>query len=176
VHAAKTTAPKPTTPTTPATPTTPPKAPGGPVDPYANGNASGSAKKPPATMSPPVATPPKSHDELSGRVEKRGASVVAGGHRVGAIYRGAAAEEGGRSDWFVDLEGGHCYTLVGEGADSVKKLYLYLWGPKGRRLQSTREDTPHAQMSYCTAFPGHYHFQAKVDDGQGEYRVGIYTK
>jgi hypothetical protein len=30
-------------------------------------------------------------------------------------------------------------------------------------------------MVYCTAFPGNYHFQAKVDDGQGEYRVGIYT-
>ena len=130
-----------------------------------------------ATAAPkPAAPPPKSHDELSSRVDRQGASSIAGGHRVGAIYRGAAASEGGRSDWFAQLEGGHCYTFVGEGGDGVKKLYLYLWGPRGHRLQSTREDTPHPQMSYCTAFPGTYHFQAKVDDGQGEYRLGIFTK
>ncbi|MCA1665719.1 MAG: PEGA domain-containing protein, partial [Myxococcales bacterium] len=194
-HAAKATAGKPTTsaPSTTAAPSrAPAKAaaaatsakPGEPVDPYANasgngnGGTSAAAKNPSAsaTPSPPAATPPRSNDELSGRVEKRGASVVPGGHRLGAIYRGAAAGEGGRSDWFVDLEGGHCYTFVAEGADNVKKLYLYLWGPKGRRLQSAREDSAHAQMSYCTAFSGNYHFQAKVDDGQGEYRVGIYTK
>jgi len=179
VRAAKPIATKTATPAPATTPAATSKAakPGEPVDPYASVAATKkAAASSPAKSPPPAATPPKSHDELSGRVEKRGASVVAGGHRVGAIYRGAAAEEGGRSDWFVDLEGGHCYTFVGEGADNVKKLYLYLWGPKGRRLQSTREDTSHAQMSYCTAFPGNYHFQAKVDDGAGEYRVGIYTK
>jgi len=153
----------------------PAKPSGETIDPYAGGKTPAKSAPTPAKPTAPVAAPPKSHDELSSRVEKQGGGAVPGGHRVGAIYKGAAADEGGRSDWFVDLEGGHCYTFVGEGAESVKKLYLYLWGPRGRRLTQTREDTPHAKMVYCTAFPGNYHFQAKVDDGQGEYRVGIYT-
>ncbi|MGZ3440713.1 MAG: PEGA domain-containing protein, partial [Polyangia bacterium] len=178
VVASKTPARPPTKTEPPKTPTkvaTAPK-PGEPVDPYATPTPKTTAAPPPKPPTPPVATPPKTHDELSGRLEKSGGALVAGGHRVGAIYRGAAANEGGRSDWFVPLEGGHCYTFVGEGGDGVKKLFLYLWGPAGRRLQSTREDTPHAKMSYCTAFPGTYHVQAKVDDGQGEYRFGIYSK
>jgi serine/threonine-protein kinase len=155
----------------------PTKPSGDTMDPYANGKTPPKSSPPPAKPTPPpVAAPPKSHDAISARVEKQGASNVPGGHRLGAIYAGAAAEEGGRSDWFVELEGGHCFTFVGEGGDSVKKLYLYLWGPRGRRLTQTREDTPHAKMVYCTAFPGSYHFQAKVDDGNGEYRVGIYTR
>ncbi|HEX9103214.1 MAG TPA: hypothetical protein VF997_13475, partial [Polyangia bacterium] len=167
----------------PALAAAPKPKPGEPVDPYATPNKPTSPPKPGAPSaappSPPpsasVAAPGRPHDELSARLEKQGASAVPGGHRLGAIYRGAAAEEGGRSDWFVDLDGARCYTFVGEGGDGVQKLYLYLWGPKGRRLQSTREDTPHARMTFCTGFPGNYHFQAKVDDGHGEYRVGIYT-
>ena len=151
-----------------ATPSTTPKtaAGGKPATPVSGGKSA--AAKPAAPV--PAS---KSHDDLSSRVEKAGESS---GHRVGALYRGAAAEEGGRSDWFADLEGGHCYNFVGEGDDGVKKLFLYLWGPGGRRLASTREDTPHARMSFCTSFRGTYHFQAKVDDGQGEYRLGIYTR
>ncbi len=147
------------------------------VDPYGTPTPAPKAAttKPTAPVKPAAPPPPapKPHDELSSRVEKGGESV---GHRIGTIYKGAAADEGGRSDWFAELEGGHCYNFVGEGGDGVKKLYLYLWGPAGKRLMSTREDTPHPRMVYCTAFKGTYHFQAKVDDGKGEYRFGIYTK
>ena len=136
---------------------------GEPLEPYKS-----TPRPPPAPRAPA--------DELGARVEKQAAQLLAGGHRLGAIYRGAAAEEGGRSDWFVQLENARCYTFVGEGGDGVKALYLYLWGPGGRRVRDTRESTPHAQMTYCTVVPGSFHFQAKVDDGQGEYRVGIYTR
>ena len=160
--------------------TRPPSSkPGEPADPYAAPPKPATTPKPgtsprPGTTPKAAATAPaKPHDDLSSRVEKAGESI---GHRVGALYRGAAADEGGRSDWFAELEGGHCYTFVGEGGDGVQKLYLYLWGPAGRRLTSTRQDTAHPRMSYCTAFRGTYHFQAKVDDGKGEYRLGIYGK
>ena len=159
---------KPEPPKPPAKVATVTQTAGEPVDPYPT---------PEPKLTPPEPKlAPKSHDELSGRLDKQGGSAVPGGHRVGTIYRGAAAKEGGRSDWFVELDGGRCYTFVGEGGDGVKKLYLYLWGPAGHRLQSTRQDTPHAKMSYCTSFRGAYHLQAKVDDGQGEYRFGIYTR
>jgi hypothetical protein len=158
-----------------------PKPPAHPPSKVAVAASNAATPKPAATATATAtrtrpAAPPPAHDDLAARVEKQGAAAVSGGHRVGALYRGAAAEEGGRSDWFVPLEGGHCFIFVGEGGAGVNKLYLYLWGPGGRRLQSTREDTPHARMGYCTAFPGTYHVQAKVDDGQGEYRLGVYSK
>ncbi|MDB4966458.1 MAG: hypothetical protein JWN44_2147, partial [Myxococcales bacterium] len=154
--------------------------PGEPVDPYANAPPSkgGTPSKTPALPTKPAPPPaPKAPaDMLTSRVERQSALSLPGGHRLGAIYKGAAAEEDGRSDWYVDLELGKCYTFVGEGGDGVKALYLYLWGPHGRRVRDSRVDTPHAQMTWCTLLPGNYHFQAKVSDGKGEYRVGIYTR
>ena len=59
----------------------------------------------------------------------------------------------------------------------VRAQYLQLRNVlRGAGLRDSRIDTPHAQMTWCTVVPGNYHFQAKVADGQGEYRVGIYTR
>jgi hypothetical protein len=74
------------------------------------------------------------------------------------------------------LEAGRCYNFVGEGDGSVRGVYLYLWGPRGHRLRDTRASTPHASMSFCTVAPGQYHVQAKVAGGNGDYRLGIFTR
>ena len=99
-------------------------------------------------------------------------AAIASARSIAAPRRRRAAAATGTSI----SKAASCYTFVGEGGDGVKTLYLYLWGPAGRRLTSTREDTPHAKMVYCTAFPGKYHVQAKVDDGEGDYRLGIYAR
>jgi eukaryotic-like serine/threonine-protein kinase len=138
------------------------------------------AAKPPviaaAAMKPAARAPGNRGDELSARVDRQAASSVPGGKRVGEVYRGSAPEEGGRSDWYVQLPAGHCYTFVSEGGDGVRGLYLYLWGPDGKRVTDARVGTPHVQMPYCTKVAGPYHFQAKISDGGGEYRVGIYQR
>jgi hypothetical protein len=127
-------------------------------------------------VAPPAAKPARVSDELSARVDRQAAATVPGGKRIGEVYKGAAAQEGGRTDWFVELAANRCYTFVGEGGDGVRGLYLYLWGPRGRRVADARVHTAHASMPHCTVFAGLYHFQAKIADGSGEYRVGIYQR
>jgi hypothetical protein len=136
-------------------------------DPYAT-----VAAAPPPRPRPP-APPPK--DELVQRIEKQATASLPGGRRVGPFYAGSATQQNGHNDWFVELEGNRCYTFIGEGGDGVNGLFLYLWGPAGRRVHDTRERTPHAQMVHCTLFPGLYHLQAKSAVGTGQYKVGIFT-
>ena len=93
-----------------ATPAKAPAKPSDTMDPYAGKPVEKTPAKPvekaapakPVEKTAPAKPVEKSHDELSSRVEKQAASSVPGGHRLGTIYRGAAAEEGGRSDWYVD--------------------------------------------------------------------------
>jgi serine/threonine protein kinase len=130
------------------------------------------ARKPVALPAP--AKPSMPSDALGALVEHAATQAEPGARRLGEMYKGVAADEGGRSDWFVELPVAQCYTFFGEGGNGVKALYLYLWGPTRRRVKDMRESSPHARMTYCTELAGLYHFQAKVDDGAGEYRVGIY--
>ncbi|HEX4458769.1 MAG TPA: hypothetical protein VIA18_12420, partial [Polyangia bacterium] len=141
-----------------------------PTKPAASGKSSAPAKT--AAKSAAAAKP---SDALSALVERTAQQAESGVHRLGDFYRGVAADDGDRSDWYVQLPVAQCYTFFGEGGDGVKALYLYLWGPNGKRVKDNRESTPHTRMTYCTTVAGLYHFQAKVDDGKGEYRVGIYN-
>jgi hypothetical protein len=137
------------------------------------------ATAPAAPPSKPAAPPskPAARDEASARLDKQAAAAAPGAHRVGDVYKGSAPEEGGRSDWYVDLPANRCYLFVGEGGDGVKGLYLYLWGPNGKRVTDKRgREEAHPQMPYCTTAAGKYHFQVKISDGAGEYRLGIYQR
>jgi hypothetical protein len=133
----------------------------------------------PQAVPPPVAAPPQvvdDEDELGERVDAQAAIVVPGARRVGEIFRGVAMRENDHSDWYVTLEGGRCYTFVGGGGPGITGLYLYLWGPNGRRVADRRSDTTDTQLAYCTPIPGPYHLQAKAGRGAGEYRVGVYLR
>jgi hypothetical protein len=133
-----------------------------------------------AKTSPPPSSPhvgkPAAGDGLSGRVDKQASTVVPGGKRIGEVYKGSAPKAGGRSDWYVQLPAGRCFTFVGEAGAGVRGLYLYLWGPDGKRVKDARVRTEHATMPYCTVVAGQYHLQAKISDGSGEYGVGIYQQ
>jgi serine/threonine-protein kinase len=162
----------------PRTPTPTPPTPPAPPPPSDETKAKGKRDSDPyATIA--AAPPPRSHepkDELAQRIETQAAASIPGGKRVGPFYGGVAAQQNGHNDWFMQLDGNRCYTFIGEGGDGVNGLFLYLWGPAGRRLRDTRERTPHAQMVFCTLFPGFYHLQAKSAVGVGAYKVGIYTR
>jgi hypothetical protein len=138
------------------------------------------AAQPPAAVvvipPPPPDAPEPVGDTLSLAVDAQAQVSAPGYARQSEIYRGVASSEGGRSDWYVQLEGGRCYNFIGAGGAGVRKLFLYLWEPSGRRVTDRRNPGPLTIMPYCAPFPGPYHLQAKVDDGAGEYRVGVYVK
>ena len=134
---------------------------------------------PPARAVPPPPAPPSAPapgDALSASVDGIASTRFGGGFRVGEILRGLAMNEDGRADWYVTLEAGRCYNFVGAGGPGVRELSLYLWFPTGRRATQERANQPIATMMFCSPMAGPYHVQAKVTEGRGEFRVGIYTK
>jgi hypothetical protein len=129
---------------------------------------------PPPPPPKPVFVPaPRPSDPLSAAVEKL---APAGARRVGSFYSGQASDNGQHSDWFFALEGGRCYDFVATGGSGVQRLYVYLWSPNGKRATDRREGSPAVTLHYCAAQPGQYHFQAKMADGRGDYRMGIYSR
>jgi serine/threonine-protein kinase len=125
---------------------------------------------------PPPPKPAAPSDGISASVEKLAASSAPGGHRVGNFYSGHANDDGEHSDWFMTLELGKCYDFVANGGPGVEELYVYLWGPNGKRVTDRKEGSPGVTLHYCAAQPGSYHFQAKVAGGKGDYRVGLYQR
>ena len=140
---------------------------------------------PPAPAAPPPpSTPvfvPASHpaapaDPVAAAVERLARSSAPGARRVGGFYAGSAGDEGQHSDWWVTLEGGRCYDFVTTGGPGVERVYVYLWGPNGKRATDRKEGSPGVSMHYCATQAGSYHFQAKMAGGKGEYRMGLYVK
>jgi hypothetical protein len=162
-------------------PKPPPHAPA-PAKPPAHASVAAPATPPePTTRSEPAPAPaPRLHpappsDPVSAAVERQAAAAAPGARRVGNLLEGQTFQSNGHSDWYVSLDAGRCYTFVGVGGPGVSALYLYLWGPNGKRLTDRRAPSPGAVMPFCTSMPGMYHVQAKVARGGGQYRVGVYA-
>jgi hypothetical protein len=129
----------------------------------------------PSLQPAPAALVTPGSDALAGHVDQQAQSLAPGAQRVGAVFSGAG-DKGQRSDWYVPLEGGRCYTFIATGGAGVQFLSQFLWDPTGKRVSDSKSKTPESVMGFCVAMPGAYHLQAKVEKGGGEYRVGIYAK
>jgi hypothetical protein len=128
-----------------------------------------------AKAGPPraVKLPPPAAPDLEQAVEQAASAAAPGATRVGNFYGGSVDKQ----DWFTALEPGKCYWIVGAGMPGrVKKLSLYLWDPANKRVTDNRADSPNAMIGHCPTQPGMYKFEAKVESGSGEYRVGVYAK
>lgn len=139
--------------------------------------AGGDGMPPPDPSLQPHAAPPPTAgpDALGAHVDSQAAALAPGAQRVGNLYA-ALAPKGQKNDWFVPLEGGHCYTFIAAGGAGVQFLSQFLWDPSGRRVTDHKSKSPESVMAFCPAFAGPYHLQAKVEKGGGEIRVGVYAK
>jgi hypothetical protein len=126
-------------------------------------------------QAPMTPTPP---DWLDGAIEEQASQLAPGSVRVGDLFKGTAYDDGDRQQWTITLSGAGCIYLSGVGDQSVEKLSLYLWGPDGERLETTRGDTARTLLTYCPQGPaqGTYKFEAKVADGHGHFAVGLYAQ
>jgi hypothetical protein len=124
-----------------------------------------------AAEKPALVQPQKA--DLAAVIEKQAASAAPGATRQGDFYSGTADT----SEWYTSLEAGKCYWVIGAGEPGkVKKLFIYLWDPQNKRVTESRSDTENVMVGHCAKTPGMYKFQAKVDSGSGEYKVGVYVK
>jgi hypothetical protein len=114
-------------------------------------------------------------DPISAQVEQQATQVAPGYKKQGEIFRGAGAKMT-HTDWTVPLEGGKCYTFIGIGGVGVERLSLYAWDPSGKRVADRRSDNSQSVMGLCASMPGPYHLQGKIEQGNGDYRMGVYVK
>ena len=111
--------------------------------------------------------------DLEATIERQAASAAPGTKRAGEFYAGSADT----SDWYTALEPGKCYWFIGAGEPGkVKKLYIYLWDSRNKRVTESKSDSEVAMVGHCAKEAGMFKFQAKVDSGSGRYKVGVYVK
>ena len=127
-------------------------------------------------VAPDAAAPPPpvaAKIDLSALVEQQALSAAPGATRSGDFFTGA----GDQSEWTVALAPGTCYWFIGVGEPGkVKRLEMYLWDPKQKRLSESHNENNVAVAGHCPTVAGMYKFQAKVQSGSGDYKVGVYAK
>ncbi len=127
---------------------------------------------PPPAMPPPVvAAPARANDPLAEQVRSFGGGM----RQFGPLLSGMGGRGEGQ-DFFINLEGGHCYTIITVAAPSMPRIYTYLWSPLNKRVASDRSSSNVSRLVCCATMPGPYHFQAKPAEGAGEFRVGVFIQ
>jgi hypothetical protein len=111
-------------------------------------------------------------DLLAEQLAKEAKSVAPGAQLVGDVYAG----DDERADWFTELEKGKCYWVIAVGSDDIDELYLYLWDGDNNRITDSKAKANKTSLGHCAKETGMYKVQIKVNDGDGPYRVGVYSK
>jgi hypothetical protein len=126
-----------------------------------------------ATPVAPPSAPEEQKVDLAAMIEKQAAAAAPGAKRVGDLYASSAEQ----ADWYTSVEPGKCYWFIGAGEPKkVKRLYLYLWDSKNKRVTESKSDSENVMVGHCAKEPGMFKFQAKIDSGKGDYKIGVYVK
>ena len=129
-----------------------------------------------------VAPPPAavaSAPELGPLCDRTATTAASGAKRLGAFFdgRGNSIGRDDRNDYTVQMTAGKCYWVIGcADSDHVKSLYLYLWGPNNKRITEAKSDSPNPMVGHCAKETGMFKVQAKMNSGNGSYKVGVYVK
>ena len=99
------------------------------------------------------------------------ASVRRSGLRVGEVLQGATRGDGESVDFRVALDTSHCYWF---GGASNEKIGLYLFDPKGKRVESQGGTPNDVLMEYCPSSDGIHRLESKLRRG-GEFAVAVYA-
>jgi hypothetical protein len=137
------------------------------------------APKQAAAAPAPEPAPAKKGPDLGPICDKTASVAASGAKRVGDFFDGKGNSIGSsdKSDYSVMMEKGKCYWAVGcADPDKVKSLYLYLWGPDNKRITEAKSDNPNPMVGHCAAATGMFKVQAKMNSGNGTYKVGVYVK
>jgi hypothetical protein len=76
-------------------------------------------------------------------------------------------------DRTVELEGGHCYTLVSVGAEAIQALHTYLYDPAGKRIGDDATSSNVSCFTACAIESGFYRFNVKAAKGLGHFRTAV---
>lgn len=117
--------------------------------------------------------------DLGAICDKTAGSAAKGTKRQGDFFEGKGNSIGhdDRVDYTIQMENGKCYWVIGCGEpEKVKSLYLYLWGPDNKRITEAKSDTSNPMIGHCAKETGMFKVQAKMNSGNGSYKVAVYSK
>lgn len=129
---------------------------------------------PPEPTGTGATTGPAPSGDLGTVVDEMAKASAPDAKRVGDHLAG----ETDKSDWYVALEAGKCYWFIGAGDGGVDQLTLTLWGPPPgeKQIGINQSENNRVTVGHCPAKSGMFHVQAKVDGGEGKYKVGVFAK
>lgn len=77
--------------------------------------------------------------------------------------------------WAVDLDGGHCYTVIAVGSPSAHDIDLSLLDPSGNRVAEDAEGSVNVRTaSTCPPFPGPHRVTVRMTAGYGAFGVQVF--
>jgi|GEM_PF-2267859 len=130
---------------------------------------SGTKPEPVAAVAPKEAAGPSMEDLIA----KEAGATAPGAKQVGTYFEGTVDE----TTWSTSLQAGKCYWFIAAGQQGkVKKLALYVWDTKNKRITETKAESNVVNAGHCAKETGMYRFQAKVTSGGGPYKVAVYEK
>lgn len=133
----------------------------------------------PAKPTPPPPTPEASLDAVDQMVVATARESAPVLKRVGDFFKGAGKYNTKGSEMFdqyVVLDAGKCYVVAAAGGPGVTSLYLYLWDPANKRLDSSRNTGPTKRLELCPKTSGKFRYQVKFAKGEGSFSAGVFAK
>lgn len=121
----------------------------------------------------PAPAPAPAGDPLVQRLAELAPTFAPGQAAVSPVLRGAL-ETHGRQDFPINLQAGHCYTVIGVGAPSATDLDLYLFDPNNDRKTSDRERNNMPHITHCAGLPGPYRVRVQMYRGSGPFVIQIF--
>lgn len=121
----------------------------------------------------PAPAPAPAADPLAQRLAELAPTFAPGQAAVSPVLRGAL-DTHGRQDFPVNLQAGHCYTVIAVGAPSASDLDLYLFDPNNSRKTSDRERNNMPHITHCAGLPGPYRVRVQMYRGSGPFVMQVF--
>jgi hypothetical protein len=81
-----------------------------------------------------------------------------------------------KNEFFVQLEKGQCYWIIGASQPGADDFALYLWDPDNKRIGEAKDLKQKGQLGHCPKEGGMFKIQVKLDDAKDEVKIGIFGK
>lgn len=127
-----------------------------------------------ANVGPQVIVPQvQVNDYIANRMRQIQQQYAQGRNPVSPLMRGTL-QTSGAQDFSVNLQSGHCYTVIGVGDPSVTDLDMFLFDGTGTQVAQDQATDNFPIVQNCPSVPGNFRVQVKMYSGYGNFGLQIF--